>query len=66
MFSTNLDLKENQEKHIIKVQTCNEDLAFISLLKACAKNKDLCKGMHLHVDIVKRGLLQKSPYVGSS
>ena len=66
MLSTNLDLKEHQEKHIINGQTCNEDLAFISLLKACAKTRDLCKGMHLHADIVKRGLLQKSPYVGSS
>ena len=66
MLSTNLDLKENQEKHIIKGQTCSEDLAFISLLKAWAYNKGFCKGMHLHANIMKRGLLQKSLYVGSS
>ena len=39
---------------------------FVALLKACAKKKDICEGTRLHADILKQGLLEKSPYLGSS
>ena len=41
---------------------------FIALLKSCAKNKDLKKGMRVHTEIEQMGLLeeQKSSYLASS
>ena len=44
----------------------NEGITFVSLLKVCAQRKDLCKGTELHADIVKKGLLKKSPYLASA
>ena len=43
-----------------------EAIACVALLKNCAKKKDLREGTSLHVDVVKRGFLQKNPYVGSA
>ena len=40
-----------------------EDLMFVSLLKSCAKTKDLNKGTKLHNDILRRGTLGKNPYI---
>ena len=42
-----------------------EEITFVALLKACAKNKDLCKGMIIHADIIRKGLHEKSPCVSS-
>jgi pentatricopeptide repeat protein len=39
---------------------------FAASLKACANKKDLCGGRRLHVEILRMGFLQKSPYLGSS
>mgnify|MGYP000739396657 CR=1 FL=1 len=44
----------------------NEDFGFAALLKVCAHKKDLREGTRLHGDILKRGLLDKSPYISSS
>ena len=38
----------------------------LCLLKVCAKKKDVNKGRSLHEDILKRGLLSKSPYLASA
>ena len=43
-----------------------EGIHYVTLLKECAKRKDLEKGMSLHVDITNKCLLRKNPYVGSS
>ena len=43
-----------------------EGFFFVASLKACAKKKDLYKGIKLHHDIQEKGLLEKSPYLASS
>ena len=43
-----------------------ENSTFMAMLKACAKKKDICEGTRLHAYILKEGLLEKSPYLGSS
>ena len=50
----------------IHVGNRKEDFVFVSLLKNCAKNKDLCKGISVHDEIVKKGLLAKSSYIAST
>ena len=40
-----------------------EDHTFLSLLKACAKKKDLVRGTILHDHVMRNGLLEKSPYI---
>ena len=46
--------KLKNEKEIIRIEDAKRDSAFVvELLKACAKNKDLCKGMLLHANIMK-------------
>eukprot|EP00250_Pteridium_aquilinum_P035390 c9312_g1_i1 orf=120-617(+) len=37
----------------------NERTAFVTLLRTCAKNRDLDRGTRVHDDILKRGLLEK-------
>eukprot|EP00250_Pteridium_aquilinum_P027153 c34316_g1_i1 orf=89-250(+) len=37
----------------------DEGAAFVALLRACAKNKDLCRGTRVHYDVLKKGLLEK-------
>ncbi|KAI5064466.1 hypothetical protein GOP47_0021136 [Adiantum capillus-veneris] len=37
----------------------DEGSVFVALLRACAKNKDLHRGSHIHEDIVRKGLLEK-------
>eukprot|EP00250_Pteridium_aquilinum_P020930 c24989_g6_i1 orf=266-754(+) len=37
----------------------HEGTAFVALLRACAKNKDLNRGIRLHDDILKGGLLKQ-------
>ena len=43
-----------------------ENISFISLLKTCTKMKDLSSGIRLHDDILKKGLLEKNPYLAST
>eukprot|EP00250_Pteridium_aquilinum_P011576 c20164_g1_i1 orf=64-762(+) len=40
-----------------------EDMAFVDLLRTCAREKDLYKGSRVHADLLKRGLLEKSSNV---
>ena len=40
--------------------------SIVMLLKACTKEKDLCKGLRMHKDILKRGFLKKSIFVGTT
>ena len=42
-----------------------QELGFVELLKDCIRKKDICGGCNLHVDIVKQGLLERSPYIAS-
>ena len=44
----------------------NEDFNLMTLLKACAKKKDLHEGIRLHAYIQKMGLLETSPYIAST
>eukprot|EP00250_Pteridium_aquilinum_P029652 c39905_g1_i1 orf=1-594(-) len=37
-----------------------------SLLKVCAKLKDFERGLKIHVDVARTGLLERDPYVGSA
>ena len=43
----------------------DEERSFMALLKTCAKKKNTFEGARLHKDILARGLLEKSPYLGS-
>eukprot|EP00250_Pteridium_aquilinum_P027269 c34572_g1_i1 orf=133-510(+) len=43
-----------------------DDITLVSLLKACAKRKDLHKGNTLHADIRRRGLVQKNIFIGNT
>ena len=45
---------------------CKDVAAYAASLKGCAEKKDLYKGTIIHVDIVKKGLLQKSCYLGNA
>lgn len=60
--------KQNRGKHG-KDQMNNEDqrrgFIFVSLLKACAKKKDLIRGKRLHDDVTRKGLLEKIPYLAA-
>ena len=40
--------------------------SFVVLLKACGRKKDLCEATRLHDEVVKRGLLEKNPRIGSA
>ena len=44
----------------------NQDIAFVEMVKCCTKHKDLHKGIIIHDAIVRRGLLEKSPYIASA
>eukprot|EP00250_Pteridium_aquilinum_P018977 c24248_g11_i1 orf=92-529(+) len=37
----------------------DQGTAFVALLRACAKKKDLQTGTRIHTDVLKRGLLEK-------
>jgi pentatricopeptide repeat protein len=43
-----------------------EGFVLVSLLKSYAKDKDLLKGITVHDEIVKKGLLRKSAYIASA
>mgnify|MGYP000087716587 FL=1 len=43
-----------------------ECVSCVSLLKTCAKKKDLETGIRLHADILRKKLLEKHPYIGST
>ena len=43
-----------------------KDVTFVALLKDCILKKDLHKGSKVHADILKKGLLGKSPYIASA
>eukprot|EP00250_Pteridium_aquilinum_P007423 c17142_g1_i1 orf=97-303(+) len=55
-----------QEIRRKKYRKSHKDAALVSLLKACAKHKDLYQGIRLHADIVERGLLKKNIFLGST
>ena len=40
--------------------------SILMLLKCCTREKDLCKGHRMHEDILERGLLKKSIYIGTA
>eukprot|EP00250_Pteridium_aquilinum_P017995 c23889_g2_i1 orf=481-1056(+) len=44
----------------------NGSVSVVSLLKDCAKKKDLHRGSRIHADIVTRRLLEKDIFVGST
>ena len=44
----------------------NHDLTLVDLLRICAKKKDLETGIRLHADILRKKLLEKHPYIGST
>ena len=48
------------------MQSHSEIYEFVALLRMSAINKDLDRGTKLHGDIMRRGLLEKSPYLASS
>eukprot|EP00250_Pteridium_aquilinum_P011044 c19800_g1_i1 orf=75-860(+) len=54
------ELSEHSEKVICAKQHLRNDKgsAFVALLRACAKNKDLYRGTRVHDDILKWGLLE--------
>ena len=59
--------KLKNEKEIIRIEDAKRDSAFVvELLKACAKKKDVSRGIQLHADALRRGLLQKNFYVSSA
>ena len=43
-----------------------EDFNVVAFLKACAHKKDLCEGSRIHASIVRKGLLEKSPYLATT
>eukprot|EP00250_Pteridium_aquilinum_P007978 c17576_g1_i1 orf=536-865(+) len=47
-------------------QKSHDDVALVALLKACTKHKDLYKGIQIHDDILKRGLLKKNIFIGNT
>ena len=56
--------RQRKLKRVIHGVHEKEDL--IDLLRVCAIQKDLQRGTTLHADILKKGLLKKSPYVASA
>ena len=42
------------------------DFTLVSMLKTCATRRDLSKGTTLHAHILKKGLLEKNPYLAST
>ena len=44
----------------------NQDFTVVELLQSCAKKKDVCRGTRIHVEVLKRGLLEKSPYIATT
>ena len=51
--------REGKERHILSY-------SYMALLKDCTKKKDLQQGTKLHADIIKRGLLEKNPYLATT
>ena len=41
-------------------------MAFVALLKDCGKKKDLHRGLIVHAEVLKKGLLDKNVFVGSA
>ena len=37
----------------------------MAFLKICAQRKDLCEGYRIHAYIVRKGLLEKNPYLAT-
>ena len=42
-----------------------KEFTFVALLKSCAKHKNLKRGINLHDEIIKKGFLEKSPYIAT-
>ena len=57
---------EKQGKYEETIQNGNVDVDPLTLLKVCANKKDLHTGSKIHIEILKRGMLEKIPYLGSS
>ena len=47
----------------VHVEGC---ISYMKLLKACAEKKDLCEGIRLHDEVLRLGLLEKSPHLAPS
>eukprot|EP00250_Pteridium_aquilinum_P007131 c16915_g1_i1 orf=277-783(+) len=43
-----------------------DDVALVALLKACAKQKDLCKGSKVHADVLRNGLFTRHSGLSTS
>ena len=57
---------QRNPNHMINSHSLMQASAFVESLKACAKKKDLYTGNRLHGEIVKKGLLEKNPYVATT
>eukprot|EP00250_Pteridium_aquilinum_P032028 c44826_g1_i1 orf=1-279(-) len=53
------ELCENHENSIHHTALLCEAAAFVTLLRACAKKRDLYRGIRVHNDVLKRGLLEQ-------
>ena len=47
-------------------ENLQESFTFVASLKDCAKKKDISRGIKLHANVVKLGLLERSPYLASA
>eukprot|EP00250_Pteridium_aquilinum_P030127 c406_g1_i1 orf=3-665(-) len=68
-----LDKAQQEEKQQQEMFIANDGqhgksyhITLVTSLKACAKQKDLQRGISIHADIVRRGLLETNVFVGSS
>jgi pentatricopeptide repeat protein len=43
-----------------------QDFDIVAVLKACAQKKDLCEGSRIHAYLMKKGLLENSPYLATA
>eukprot|EP00250_Pteridium_aquilinum_P034799 c8115_g1_i1 orf=475-942(+) len=48
------------------ISVCRDGQTFIAVLKVCAKLKDVKRGQTIHAEIVKKGLHERDPFVGST
>ena len=58
-------LEKVKRYRVSEKMNSKEGYAIMALLKICARKKDLYRGSELHAHILKKGLLDKSPYLAS-
>lgn len=63
MPSANDDISNVQENNREDTRAC---IALVASLKACADQGNLCKGIALHTDIVRQGLLESNLIIGGA